>query len=407
MSLLLFDHIHTARHSLSRNRLRTLLTTLGIAIGIGSVSAILALAEGVTNSVAEQVSEIGGNVAVVRPGHKDVHERVINPLAMQRYNTSTLRESDIGLIRNSQPGLSVAPIMTLEGTLRAGKEAVSDATIVATNEDLPKTTKLPIEDGQFIEEGSSSAWATIGQQLSIDLFGEENSVGNTFELRGKTFTVVGIFKRINDPVNYNGIDFDNAAVISLDYGKQIHGGDAHIQQINIAASSSGDLSKATTLIDEALAKTHGEEDFTIITGRDIASPTNQLFEMLTAVMTAIAAISLVVGGIGIMNIMLVGVAERTREIGIRKSVGASNRAILMQFLVESLMMSLMGGLMGIMLGAISAFVIGRALFLNPVFNWSIALVAFGLAIVVGVIFGVYPAVRAARKDPIESLRQYR
>lgn len=208
MSLLVADHFSTAKHSLARNRLRTVLTTLGIAIGIASVTTILALAEGVTNSISSQVNEIGGNVAVIRPGHASNQQQAANPLAAQRYATSTLRESDIGLIRDAGEDLSVAPIMTLEGTMRADRESVSHGTIVATTPELASTTQLSIEEGQFIDDSSDSAWATIGQQLSIDLFGQENSVGNTFELRGRTFTVIGTFKRINNPVNYNGIDFD-------------------------------------------------------------------------------------------------------------------------------------------------------------------------------------------------------
>lgn len=407
MSFLLTDHINAAKQSLARNRLRTILTTLGIAIGIASVTTILALAQGITNSVANQVSEIGGNVALIRPGHQDAEQRFTNPLAIQRYGTSTLHGTDISLISDAAKGLSVAPIATLEGTLRAGDEAVSHGTIVATTSALADTTELPIDEGQFIDDDSSSTWATIGQQLSIDLFGEENSVGNTFKLRDETFTVVGIFKRINNPINYNGIDFDNAAVISMEDGKRVHGSDLNIQQINVAAPDSSTLASAGEAITNSLIKAHGEADFTIVSGSDVASPTNQLFELLTGVMAAIAAISLVVGGIGIMNIMLVGVAERTREIGIRKSVGASNKAILMQFLVESLMMSLLGGLLGVAMGIIAAFAIGSSLFLVPVFTGTIALVALGLAVVIGITFGIYPAVRAARKDPIESLRQYR
>lgn len=407
MSLLTVDHILTAKQSLVRNRTRTALTTLGIAIGIASVTTILALSQGVTNSVKDQVNEIGGNVAVIRPGYLSTPDRPSNPLSFQRYGTSTLREDDISLIRDFDKSLSVAPIMTLEGTLQAGDESVTHGTIVATTPELAATTHLPIEEGQFIDNKSTANRATIGQQLSIDLFGEENAVGNTFKLRGQTFTVIGTFKRMNNPVNYNGIDFDRSVVIALDHGKSVHNGDAHIQQINIAAPSSGQLADATKKIVKGLVESHGEQDFTVVTGREIAAPTNQMFSMLTRVMTAIAAISLVVGGIGIMNIMLVGVAERTREIGIRKSVGASSKTIMSQFLMESLIMSLLGGIAGIVIGVGVAFAIGGTLFLMPVFTGKIILIALGLALVVGIGFGMYPAIRAARKDPIESLRQYR
>ena len=150
----------------------------------------------------------------------------------------------------------------------------------------------------------------------------------------------------------------------------------------------------------------GDQDFTLVSGQDIAEPTNQLFIALAGVMTAIATISLVVGGVGIMNIMLVSVVERTREIGLRKAIGASNRNILDQFLIESLVVSLAGGVFGYLAGYFVAFGISRFLTFTPVFSWQIAAVALGVSVVIGVLFGLYPAIRAARKDPIESLRQY-
>lgn len=409
MRLLLREHIQSAAHSIRMNRMRSVLTALGIAIGIASVTAILALAEGVTRSVAGQVDEIGGNVAVVRPGTiASTGVSPLNPLTPQGFATSSLTPDDVDHIRGVHDGLAVAPIMTLSGTLRAGDDRVTDGIVVATTPDLAQTARLPIDEGQFIDQQTNMQTATMGQQLAIDLFGEENPIGSTFQLRDESFTVIGILKRQNSPVNYSGIDFDRSVMVHIDAGIAMNQNRPQIQQINILAPSSGALQQSLSGIDSALLTAHdGERDFSVYSGDEIARPTNQLFSMLAQVMTAIAAISLLVGGIGIMNIMLVSVAERTREIGIRKSVGASNSMIMWQFLIESLAMSLMGGIVGVALGGLVALIIGSFLFFVPVFSWPIIGIAAGLSVLVGVVFGMYPAVRAARKDPIDSLRQYR
>lgn len=409
MKLLLRDHIQAATHSLRINQMRSILTALGIAIGIASVTAILALAEGVTRSVAGQVDEIGGNVAVVRPGSGSTSgASPLNPLTPQGFATSSLTREDASRIGDIDDGLTAAPIMTLAGTLHAGESRVSDGVIVATTPDLARTAHLPIDEGQFIDEQTNMQTATIGQQLAIDLFGEENPIGSTFRLRDQTFTTIGILKRQNNPVNYSGVDFDHAVMIHIDAGMALNNDRAQIQQINVLATSSGVLQNNLEAIDQSLVVAHdGERDFSVYVGDEIARPTNQLFTLLAQVMTAIAAISLLVGGIGIMNIMLVGVAERTREIGIRKSVGASNMMIFAQFLIESLAISLLGGLVGVALGGLVALVIGSFLFFVPMFSWPIIGIAVGLSVLVGVVFGAYPAIRAARKNPIESLRQPR
>lgn len=409
MSLLLVDYIETACNSLKSHRSRSILTTLGIAIGIASVTTILALSHGVTESVSSQIKAAGGNIAIIRPGTtEDDHQNALtNPVSPQRYNTSTLDEADIEAITDIHGSLKVAPIMTVEGQLTAGDTTLSNSSIVATTPELTATTNLPVEEGQFIDESTSRNTAVIGQQLAIDLFGTENPIGSNFSLRGETFTIIGVLKRIGEPVNYNNIDFDKTVIINLEAGLQLHDGRSQIQQINVSAPSSGIMHETLPNIDNKLTDMHGEKDFTIVAGQDVARPTNQLFQTMTSVMVVIAAISIVVGGIGIMNIMLVNVAERTREIGIRKAVGASNINIIMQFLTESVIISLIGGLVGAATGIVVAYFIGSALYLTPVLDWSIALAALGVSVFAGIVFGLYPAARAAAKDPIESLRQYR
>jgi putative ABC transport system permease protein len=410
MPLLVTNHFANAYESLRSNRLRTGLTILGVTIGIASITVILSLSAGAAKIITNQVDELGGAIAVVRPGAPDHDSQVTNLTSTLSGNqaTSSLSEDDVNNIKSLDDVQAVAPLMFIGGNVTAGGNTPRDASIVATTPQLPDVTPLPLSDGQFIDSVTAKDTAVVGAQLSIDLFGTEQSIGKTFKTHGTRFTVIGILKRINNPVNYNNVDFDHAAIISLDSGKDFNQGVAAIQQINIKAVDDSKLTSVVSRADKAISKGHkGEKDYVVLSGDTLAEPTNELFAAVAATLTTVAAISLVVGGIGIMNIMLVGVSERTREIGIRKALGASDAHITWQFLIESLSMSVAGGLFGYIGGYIVSFTIARTfLTFDPAFTWSIAGWALGVSLVVGIVFGLYPAVRASRKDPIEALRQY-
>lgn len=408
MRLLIPDHIETAVHSLRINRLRTTLTIIGLMIGVASITTIMCLAGGVSNVIGRQVSSVGGNIAVIRPGvSTTLTARLSRLMSSTQYNTSTLTESDLTALAKANPSFSIAPIMTFNASLKSQNATLDNMQVLATTPALEKTTKLPLDQGQFIDTTTSDNTAIIGAQLAVDLFGTNSPLGQTFQLHGEDFTIIGVLKPFNDPFNYDGVDYDNAVIIDLTAGKLLHEGRAQIQQLTVRAPSKSALDTAIPVMNKLLLERHGERDFSIVSGKAIAESTNGLFNVLSAVMSAIAAISLVVGGIGVMNIMLVGVAERTREIGIRKAVGASNKMIVFQFLIESLIMSICGGILGYTLGVVLAFVVGMELFFNPIVTWQSGVAALIISVGVGVLFGIYPALRAARKDPIESLRQYR
>lgn len=409
-SLLIFEHIQNAYYSLRSTKLRTLLTVLGVAIGVASITTILSLGGGVTKLISNQVDDLGGNIAVVRPGAtaKSLND-FTNPSTTGVFTTSSLTEKDLQDIETIEGVSAAAPLMVLNGSIKATTNGTkpTNSTIIATTPSLETIAQLPIRDGQFIDSVTDQFTTVIGSQLSIDLFGTDQSIGQTFTFRGQVFRVIGILDRINHPINYNNVDFDHTAIISLETGKGFNQGIAQIQQINVSAQTVDELPKVITAANKQLLANHQDEkDFTVLSGKEIAEPTSKFFTSITLVMSVIAAISLVVGGIGIMNIMLVGVAERTREIGLRKAVGASNANIVWQFLIESLIMSLLGGILGYIGGYLIAFLISTALPFDPVFTWKIAAISLGIAVIVGGVFGLYPAIRAARKDPIESLRQY-
>ncbi len=409
MRILFWSHIQNARDSLRSNRGRSTLTMLGITIGVASVTAILALSGGASQIVSNQVDSLGGNIAVVRPGTQPSSniDRLTQLQSPQQFASSTLTTNDLDSIERIEGVEGVAPLSLLSGAVSGDTTAPAGTTIVATTATLEQVNQLSIQEGQFLEPRITLPAAVIGAQLSIDIFGTEQSIGKTIQLRGEAFTVIGILKRANMPINYNGVDFDRSVIISREDSELIASSAPQIQQINIRSTSVETLAGVIVEINKALLRNHlGEADFVVLSGEEIAQPTSELFAVIAGVTAAIAAISLLVGGIGVMNIMLVNVAERTREIGIRKAVGASNGDIVWQFLIESLALSIGGGVAGYALGYGAAFGLSFLLPFEPLFSLEIAAFAIALSIVVGVIFGLYPAYRAARKDPISALRQY-
>jgi len=409
MRFLFLNHIQNAKQSLKGNRMRSVLTMLGITIGVASIAAILALSGGARKIVSDQVDALGGNIAIVRPGgasHNPLKMVAESP-SQQLFAASTLTENDITEIRKIPHATSIAPLMVLSGAIKGNEGTPVDAAIVASVPALADTNNLHAQDGQFLDPNLSPYTAVIGPQLSIDTFGTEQSIGKMITVRGQKFTVIGVLKRANNPINYNGVDFDTSVVISREAGQSLNQGSSQIQQINIRSDTVDNLNQVIIDTNKVLLKNHfGEADFSVLSGDKIAEPTNQLFSAIAGATTAIAAISLLVGGIGIMNIMLVSVAERTREIGIRKALGASNTDIVAQFLIESLALGIGGGISGYVIGYLFAFGVSTFLPFSPVFTWEIAATAMGVSIVIGTLFGLYPAIRAAQKDPINALRQY-
>lgn len=408
MRFLFVNHLQNAYDSLRSNKTRTVLTITGVTIGVASIVAVLSLGAGASRIIGEQVEELGGNIAVVRPTTSEGSsiEDIANRQPHNAFTASTLTEADTVRIAEEEFVDQVAPLMLLSGTITGDTETTS-ATTVATTPSLASISNLEISEGQMFSAETEETTAVIGRQLAIDIYGTEAAIGKTFSFRNESFRVIGVLDRQDNPINYNGVDFDNAALISIQSGRLLNEQALQIQQINVKTDSVDNLQPMIENIRTVLADEHGSEsDFAILSGDDVADPSNQVFYAIAGMFTAIAAISLVVGGIGIMNIMLVNVAERTREIGIRKAIGATHNDIIWQFLIESIAMGLAGGVAGTAAGFGVAFLISLFLTFNPVITPTIILTALGTAVIVGVLFGLYPAVRAASKQPVESLRQY-
>lgn len=384
--------------------MRTFLTITGVSIGVASIVTILSLATGASNIITQQVDQTGGNIAVIRPGatQKTSLKDIVNQQAYNSTGASSLTESDVARVKVVPSVTAVAPIMITHVALKG--DTTYDTTLVGTTHDLFSISKIKIREGEFTQDDHKLI--TIGAQLSINLFGTEESLGKMITVKGQPFRVGGIIERQQNPMNFNGVDIDSAAIINpaqlISLSPTVQ-----IQQITVQTDSIAHLERAVIDINKALLEQHGgEADFRVLVGDEIAAPTGQLFFAIAGVTAAIAAISLFVGGIGIMNIMLVNVAERTREIGIRKALGATHSDIVWQFLIESLIMALVGGIVGSILGLALAFCISLFLTFDPVLTWQTAAVAVGTSALIGVVFGLYPAIRAAQKNPIESLNQH-
>jgi putative ABC transport system permease protein len=409
MRWLISAHYENARQSLKGSRLRTSLTMLGVAIGVASITAIMALGAGASAIIGKQVDALGGNIAVIRPTSivSDPLSHLTQLQSGASFASSNLTLMDVAAVAEV-PGVdAAAPLVTLSGAIKGESSQPSDGVIVATSPDFLKVSSLHVREGQFIDPDTSPTTVVIGPQLSVNLFGTEESIGKKLQIRGQDFVVSGVLDRSNQPINYNSINFDDSVIMSVESMSLTGADGSQIQQINFTSDSVTNLTNVVTDVNKLLLSRHlNQPDFQILTGSQIAQPTSQLFLVVAGVTTAVAGISLLVGGIGIMNIMLVNVAERTREIGLRKAVGARRADIAWQFLIESIIISIGGGIIGFALGYAIAFVISMFLPFDPAINWQIAVLSIGVSLATGLVFGIYPAARAARKDPIRALRQY-
>lgn len=407
MKILLKNHVENALEALHSNRLRTLLTITGVTIGVAGITMVISLSSGAAKFIQQQIAGDSDLVAIIRPEAETPGgtNMLSNPQALQLPGSLTEKDAqDLEKIAN----VVVAP-MTITNTTFKVKDNMTDGqktTLIGSNTHLMTIAQLKMFEGDFIESNSSGNSLVVGHQLAIDLFGTEYALGNVVHIRDEIFTVIGILKPIEKSTNFLSIDFNQSAITPMSAIKRINQGALEIQQIALSATTPSYLESATKEAEKILADHHhGEKKFQIITNKTSSISTDQSYKSMSLTIIIVAAFSLIIGGIGIMNIMLVNVAERSREIGIRKAIGATCGNIVNQFLIESIIIGLLGGVIGYVVGMTTAFIIGLYMPFMPVLEWTAAALSIGIAITIGVVFGLYPAVRAANKNPIESLYQ--
>ena len=396
------ENITNAFQSLTSSWLRTSLTTLGMIIGVGSVALLISIGLGVQKDVTEQIQALGANLVFVVPGKLDKNSA---PNTLALLGVSTLTENDVAQLRNLKSIDRVAPFIFVGGTVDRGSTPHS-AFVIATTSDWFQMRPRPLAEGRvFTAEEQEKNVCVLAQKQREEIFGDRQAIGESIVVQGVPFEVIGVLKEEPASTLFGDNGFENmiflpAAAAEASVPKT---------QINrILIQTNPGVSPDDTLdeISNTLKKTHdGHEDFGVLTQRQLLGTIYRLMSIVTSLVAGISAISLVVAGIGIMNIMLVTVTERTHEIGIRKAVGARKVDIFLHFLVEALVISFLGGLTGLAAAVGAGKIVQWYSPIKPLLESNVVMLSLGICVAVGLIFGTAPALRAARLNPIDSLRR--
>lgn len=399
------QHARMAVNSLRSNKVRTFLTLLGIIIGVTSVTTVIGLGEGVKRQVNQQINDLGSDLITIVPGRNATISGFdsLGGILGSSASSARLSEADLTSVSKLQNIDAAGGVMQLDSSIARG-EKKRNIKVLAVGEDYLELTRQKLTSGQFFGGNlENNNTVILASNVAQDLFGSDDPIGSSVTIRGTNFVIIGV---LDASKGFNlGRPINDLVLIPLPTGKMLNQDTAQLQQITVKVKDINQSKATAEAINDALLKNHsGEEDFTVTTQDQLVNTTDYVFRVLTGFTAAVASISLLVGGIGVMNIMLVTVTERTREIGVRKAVGATKLQIMMQFLVEALAITLAGGLIGILTSLLAGYIIRTQTAVKPAMDLWIILLATGVSLMVGIIFGTWPAIRAARKDPIEALR---
>lgn len=382
-----------------RNKVRTILTSLGIMIGVLSVVMLIALGLGLKNYIKNQFESLGANLIMIMPGNMFSGEGGIEHMGPGMMGGIEFDEKDVNQLRKISLLKYITPVFFKSTTVKAGKEKESGY-IFGSNEEIFPLMNLEMEIGRALTESDlrrKTKNAVLGYVVAEGLFDSfDDAIGSTIQAGKQRLTVVGVAKKKGDR------EMDSAVIMPYTTSFKSVNPDKTFFSIYLGINSKDDIPRAQSEAEKILLKRYEEDEFSVTEQTEILGTVNQIFDIINSVLVAIGSISLVVGGIGIMNIMYATVTERTKEIGIKRAIGATKRDILLQFLIESVVLSVSGGIIGLSLAAVIVLLMQS--FFPAAINLLSVIVAFSVSTVIGVFFGVFPAKRAANLSPIGAIR---
>jgi len=402
--------IKTGLRSISDHKSRSLLTILGIVIGVAAVIIVMSLGNGAQSLILNQISGLGPETVVLRPGtgFSDVTSVLFSQSLTQKDIDALKKKSNVPNL------IEVAPFVILASAIEFEGEKFNPSVMGGSAEFFGRVFDLAPEEGLFFSEADieqAKRVAVIGTDLKEELFENMNAIGEDIQIKGRKFKIIGVFP---SKETVGGFNFNEMVMIPHTSAQNLTGQN-HYPEIILRSDSVDNVNKMVVDIKVTLRDTHDieygeDDDFNVQTQEDLIDMIQSVITILTAFLVATVAISLVVGGVGIMNIMLVSVTERTKEIGLRKALGAKRSDILKQFLFEAIILTSLGGVIGIIVGTgvsfIASVILAHTIDPNWVFSFSIssALIGVGMSASIGLIFGTYPAIQASKKSPMEALR---
>ena len=400
-----FESIRVSLRALRANKLRSALTMLGMIIGVAAVIAMVGIGNGATAQITSQIQSLGSNLLTISPGQSNN-----GGVRGGAGSGTSLTMSDVSKIQVGGPIKAVAPVTNINAQIVLGAGNTSTQ-VYGTTADYQSIKNVTMATGRFLTQSdvdSASRVCVLGPNVVTDLMGDPNAqiIGKNIKINNVPFQVIGVTTASGSTGFMSPDDMIYAPITTI---QERLIGTKTLRSIMVSASSANQMQAAQDQLTIDMEMAHhiqqGQpDDFTIQNQADILASMQGVTQTLTMLLGGIAGISLLVGGIGIMNIMLVSVTERTREIGIRKAIGAKSGDILTQFLIEAIVLSVLGGGIGIVLGSAGSLLIGKALKMSTSVSLSSVFVAFGFSAAIGIVFGVFPAKKAASMDPIDALR---
>ena len=391
---MIYQSFKMAVKAIAGNKMRSFLTILGVVIGVVAIVVLVSIGQGANSSVVESIEGMGTNLITA-----NINARRMNPIDLDSLNELAQNEA-----------ISyVAPIASVSGTVKAGTTTYDDGVVQGTTPGYESIRNWTVAEGRFLQQpdiDNRSFVAVIGSEAATEMYGTTHAVGETFSLNGYTLTVVGVLAEVGSSASGSN---DKQILIPFTLAQRLSN-QTSISSFYVSAASSSQVEQAQAAVESYLEKAFENyktrsfgTQYSVFNQTEMLSTLSETTNTLTLMLGGIAAISLLVGGIGIMNIMLVSVSERTREIGIRKAIGAARGNILMQFLIESLVVSLMGGLLGLAISVVAVKALAPVLQMTLTIPVNVAWMAIGFSVFIGVVFGMYPANKASKLRPIQAL----